>query len=248
MNQPPPFLSLRPLSNPHILIPTLISIFHASMLITFFSTTIPPTFSPCIATFRIPIYLTNPLLSYLPSSHFHLPCSYLTIPTVVFTILPTFPSSKPAAGNPTFQPHAYVPTPTPHLSLSLSLYISLLSSPFGVQTSTLSSQIEADSPWKWCRQEAHPCLCRASCQVVKVPSSFSANSNEEIAGRQPVEIRGGAGNGGALFDATKGTVCTHDAVARQRGALAAWTSFEGPRRCLSSPVPPSLSPEVEKNM
>ena len=124
MNQPPPFLSLRPLSNPHILIPTLISIFHASMLITFFSTTIPPTFSPCIATFRIPIYLTNPLLSYLPSSHFHLPCSYLTIPTVVFTILPTFPSSKPAAGNPTFQPHAYVPTPTPHLSLSLSLYLS----------------------------------------------------------------------------------------------------------------------------
>ena len=113
---------------------------------------------------------------------------------------------------------------------SLSLSISLLSFPFGVQTSTLSSQTEADSPWKWCRQEAHPCLCLANCQVVKVPSLFPANSNEEIAGRRPVEICGSAGSGGALFDATKGVERMLDAVARRRGASAAWTSFESPRQ------------------
>ena len=44
--------------------------------------------------------------------HFHLSCSYPTIPTVVFTTMPAFPSSKPAVGNPTFQPRAYVPIPT----------------------------------------------------------------------------------------------------------------------------------------
>ena len=45
----------------------LISIFHASMRITFFLTPpYLPTFSPCIATFRIPIYLTNPL-RFMPS-------------------------------------------------------------------------------------------------------------------------------------------------------------------------------------
>ena len=60
--------------------------------------------------------------------HFHLSCSYPTIPTAVFTTMPTFPSSKPAVGNPTFEPRAYVPIPTtqiPHLSISypfLSLY------------------------------------------------------------------------------------------------------------------------------
>ena len=60
--------------------------------------------------------------------HFHLSCSYPTIPTAIFTTMPTFPSSKPAVGNPTFQPCAYVPIPTtqiPHLSISypfLSLY------------------------------------------------------------------------------------------------------------------------------
>ena len=118
--------------------------------------------------------------------------------------------------------------PTPHLSLSLSLSISLLSSHFGVQTSTLSSQTEADSPWKWCRQEAHPCLCRTNFQVVKVPSPFPANLNEEITGRQPAEIRGGAGSGGALSDAAKGAARTRDVVARRRGAAAAWTSFESP--------------------
>ena len=122
---------------------------------------------------------------------------------------------------------------TPHesattLSLSLSVSISLFSSPFGVQTSALSSQTEADSPWKWCRQEAHPCLCRTNCQVVKVPSPFPVNSNEEITGRPPVEIRGGAGSGGALSDAAKGAARTCDAVARRHGAAAAWTSFESP--------------------
>ena len=104
------------------------------------------------------------------------------------------------------------------LSLTLSVSISLFSSPFGVQTSTLSSQTEADSPWRWCRQEAHPCLCRANCQVVKVLLPFLANSNEKIMERWLVETRGGAGSGGALSDAMRW---------RNGGAAAAWTSFKG---------------------
>ena len=113
--------------------------------------------------------------------------------------------------------HASYTQHTPRISHHL-LSISLFSSSFGVQTSTLSSQTEADSPWRWCRQEAHPCLCRASRQVIKVPSPFPANSNEEIMERQLAETRGGAGSGGALSDTTRW---------RNDGAAAAWTSFEG---------------------
>ena len=72
MNQPPPFLSLHPLSNPHILIPTFLSIFHASMLITFtfhaHTSLYPHLYSPSCPHFLF----RNLLLATQPSNLMHM--------------------------------------------------------------------------------------------------------------------------------------------------------------------------------